>query len=90
LNPHLFEDKLSWMNGQGVAVVRRIRVRKEDSAYVYALLEASEGIASYTTLPHKPGDPHRDMELQIPTAFQNDVDRLLGRLGDMVYDLDSR
>jgi hypothetical protein len=77
------------MNGQAVRL-RRVRMKKEDSAFVYALLEASEGITSYTTLPHAPGAPHRDLELQIPEAFVSDVDELLKRLGDLVYDLDPR
>ncbi len=72
------------------AVKRRIRVRKEDSAYIYCILEASEGIAAYSTLPHKAGELHRDLELQIPVAFLTDVERLISHLrseGCEVYDL---
>jgi len=61
-------------------VVRRIRVRTEDSAYVYSLLEASDGICAYSTLPHRPGDRHRDLELVIPTGQLPEVERLITEL----------
>jgi hypothetical protein len=66
--------------GPGAAVVIRIRVRKEDSAFVYAVLEASEGMAAYSTLDFRPGDAHRDLELQVPVGFLTDVEALLERL----------
>lgn len=68
----------------------RIRVRKEDSAFVYCILESYEGIASYSTVDYKTGDPHRDLELNIPTDFVDEVRNVLSRLGDMVYDLGIR
>ena len=71
-----------------MASQRRIRVRKEDSAFVYFILESYEGITSYSTLPYRTGDAHRDLELTIPVDFLTEVDRLLKRLGDMVYELD--
>jgi hypothetical protein len=64
-----------------------IRVRKEDSAFVYNLLESYEGITSYSTLDHKVGDSFRDLELRIPPDFVEDVEDLLKRLGEMVYEL---
>lgn len=73
------------------AVKRRIRVRKEDSAYVYCIFEAHEGIAAYSTLDHKAGDLYRDLELQIPVAFLTDVDSVIQRLnaaGCPVYSLE--
>ncbi len=46
-----------------------IRVRKEDAAFLYFVLEAQEGITSYRTLEH-PGDAHfRDLELLTPNDF---------------------
>lgn len=67
-------------NNQVRSVFRVIRVRKEDSAYVYFMLESNEGIASYSTLAFKPGDAHRDLELRIPPDFVPEVDSLLARL----------
>lgn len=69
------------------SVFKKIRVRKQDSAFVYFILEASEGITSYSTLDHKPGDPHRDLELRIPPDFVEEVDSLIKSLGDMVYEI---
>jgi hypothetical protein len=65
------------MSNESRSVFRTIRVRKEDSAFVYFMLESNEGIASYSTLPFAPGDPHRDLELRIPPDFVLEVDRLL-------------
>ena len=69
------------------SIYKKIRVRKEDSAFVYFILESYEGIASYSTLDHKIGDPHRDLELRIPPDFVGEVQELLKELGDMIYEL---
>ena len=66
---------------------RRIRVRKEDSAFVYCILESHEGIASYSTLDHPVGALYRDLELTIPTAFVDDVELIFKLLGEMVHEL---
>ena len=70
------------------AIIRNVRVRKEESAFVYAVLEAEEGICSYSTLPQPVGAAYRDLELQVPLRFQEDVERVLIDLGDLIYDLD--
>ncbi len=83
-------DSVRDMTSSGPArhsVFKNIRVRKEDSAYVYFILESHEGIASYSTLAHRPSDPHRDLELRIPPDFQIEVSELLQSLGDMIYEL---
>jgi hypothetical protein len=69
------------------SIYRKIRVRKEDSAFVYFILESYEGITSYSTLDFKVGDPHRDLELRIAPDFLGEVEELLKELGDMVYEL---
>ncbi len=74
------------MSTHDAAVLKRIRVRKEDSAYVYAILEAHEGICSYSTLDCPPGTPYRDLELQIPVAYLEDVERVIQALGSAVYE----
>jgi hypothetical protein len=61
-----------------------IRTRKEDSAFLYHLLEAHEGLAAYTTLPHRPHDPFRDMELIVTEGFRRDLEDLLCELSDWV------
>jgi Domain of unknown function (DUF4911) len=69
------------------SIYKKIRVRKEDSAFVYFIMESYEGITSYSTLDHKVGDPHRDLELRIAPDFLNEVLELLKELGEMVYEL---
>lgn len=69
------------------ALHRTIRVRKEDSAFVYFLLESYEGITAYSTLDSKPGDSYRDLLLLIPPDFASEVNQLLNQLGEMVYEL---
>jgi hypothetical protein len=71
------------------SIFRRIRVRKEDSAFVYFILESYEGITSYSTLDFQVGDAHRDLELRIAPDFLEEVDRLMLSLGDMIYELKS-
>ena len=67
------------------SIYRKIRVRKEDSAFVYFILESYEGMTSYSTLDFKIGDNYRDLELRIAPDFLGEVESLLIGLGDMVY-----
>ena len=69
------------------SIKKVIRVRKEDSAFVYFILESHEGIVSYSTLAFQPGDAYRDLELRIPPDFVEETEDLLKQLGDMVYEL---
>jgi hypothetical protein len=69
------------------AVLRRIRVRKEDSAYIYAVLEAYEGVTAYSTLPSPAECTYRDLELQVPEGFLRELDELLSRLEELIVDL---
>ena len=71
------------------AIRKRIRVRKQDTAFIYFILESYEGIASYSTLDSQPGDAHRDLELIIPTDFEAEVASLLKDLGEMAYEIQS-
>ena len=66
------------------SVIRRIRVRSEDSAFVYSIFEASEGVCAYSTLPHQAGDRHRDLELVVPEGLLPEVERILKDLADQL------
>jgi hypothetical protein len=61
-----------------------IRTKKEDSAFVYNVLEAHEGIAAYTTLPFRSQDPFRDLELLVTEELKEDLLALLQDLKEMV------
>lgn len=69
------------------SIFKKIRVKKEDSAFVYFILESYEGITSYSTLDFKPGDAYRDLELRIAPDFQIQVSHLLESLKDKIYEL---
>ena len=63
-----------------------IRVGKEDSAWVYALLESMEGVALPTTLDAAPGCPSRDLSLSYTKGFEQELRDLLDSLGECVYE----
>ncbi|OFZ81111.1 MAG: hypothetical protein A2583_11620 [Bdellovibrionales bacterium RIFOXYD1_FULL_53_11] len=66
------------------AVLKRIRVRKKDSAYVYCIFESYEGWLAYSTIDCCTGVPYCDLELQIPVCFEREVEDLLLRMGDVI------
>lgn len=61
-----------------------IRSKKEDSAFLYHIFEAHEGLASYCTLPFQAHDLHRDMELNFAPEAEADVRKVLVDFGDMI------
>ncbi len=68
------------------SIRKMIRVRKEDSAYVYCILESYEGATCYSTLNHQLGDRHRDLELRYTKDFESEVGLILKQLGDLIYE----
>lgn len=72
-----------------LAYLWRVRVKKEESAFVYTVFESHEGWLAYTTLDGDPGANHRDIDLQIPYHYRDDVRELLESLGDLLYVLDA-
>jgi hypothetical protein len=69
------------------SIFKKIRVRKEDSAFVYFILESYEGLTCYSTVDYKVGDAYRDLELRIAPDFIDEVAAVLKQLGEMVYEL---
>lgn len=57
-----------------------IRVSKEESSFVYFILEANEGLAFYSTLDHTEGDAHRDVDISTSISFRQDLDYLINKL----------
>ncbi len=64
-----------------------IRTKKEDSAFVYHILEAQDGLAAYSTIDFEPHDPFRDLELLVPEELVLQLEALLDSFGDMVIRL---
>ena len=58
-----------------------IRVRKQDSAYLYQVLESYEGLANYSTLGSGKDLPYRDIALHLAPDLRGDLEALLERLG---------
>jgi hypothetical protein len=54
-----------------------LRVRKEDSAYLYQLLESYEGLANYSTIPSEKSDPHRDIVMHLAPDLTPTLERVL-------------
>ena len=65
-----------------------IRTRKEDSAFVYHVFEAHEGLTAYSTLPFMPHDPQRDLELLVAPESLNDLRTILKDLAGLVVILE--
>ena len=65
-----------------------IRITKADSAWVYHVLEAQEGIVSYSTLPDPQagpslsplGLPACDLALTIPAPFRQEMQEVLAHV----------
>ena len=57
-----------------------IRVRKQDSAYLYQVLESYEGLANYSTLPVAKELPYRDIVLHVAPDLRKEVEALVERL----------
>lgn len=57
-----------------------LRVRKEDSAYLYQVLESYEGLSNYSTLPEPNGVPTRDIVLHLAPDLRQQVEILVGHL----------
>lgn len=58
----------------------KIRVRKQDSAYLYQILESYEGLANYSTVSQQKDLPYRDIDLHIAPDLREEVERLIDRL----------
>lgn len=68
-----------------IFIKKRIRAPKEETVFLYALLESYEGLASYSTVDYSSSKPYRDMELRFSVDFKEDIDRLLSQLESIVY-----
>ena len=58
----------------------KIRVRKQDSAYLYQILESYEGLANYSTISQEKDLPYRDIALHIAPDLRTHVEELVARL----------
>lgn len=61
-------------------LTKTIRVHRRDSAFVYAILESLEGMASFSTLPDDKTQNYRDISLSISREFVQELDIVLSGL----------
>ena len=54
----------------------RLRMPKNESSFLYFILEGHDNLCFYSTLPHEEGDSHRTLELFSSIEFQSDLQRL--------------
>lgn len=57
-----------------------VRMPKEHSSFLYFQLEASEGLAFYSTIDFKEGDFYRDIDIKGDLKLKNEVMILLESL----------
>lgn len=57
-----------------------IRAKKEDSAYIYFQMEASDGLCFYSTIPHQVGQEYRDIDIKGSIEFKPQLMALLNSL----------
>ena len=57
-----------------------LRVRKEDSAYVYQVIESYEGITNHSTLSDLKSVPYRDVVLHIAPDLKPYVEKMVAAL----------
>lgn len=57
-----------------------VRLPKEDSAFLYFLLEANEGLCFYSTLNHETGQSYREVDIKGTIEFKDEILRILNRL----------
>lgn len=54
-----------------------IRLNKEDSAFFYFQLEASDGLCFYSTLSHPHHAQYRDIEMKGDVLLKNEIEHLI-------------
>lgn len=57
-----------------------LKVKKEDSAIVYFILEANEGICFYSTIPHETHDPFRTVEVKYTKELEKEFNQIINQL----------
>jgi hypothetical protein len=61
-----------------------LRVKKEDSAYLYQVLESYEGLTNFSTLDDDKGSPYRRIALHIAPDLRGEVSTLVDRLSQEI------
>jgi len=57
-----------------------LQTKKEDSSFLYFILESKEGMCFYSTLPHEKGDLNRQVIIRFTEEFSDQIDSTLNHL----------
>ena len=57
-----------------------IRVAKQDSAFIYFILEASEGLFFYSTLKHSLAQKHRDVDIKGSISLIDEIKSTMNQI----------
>lgn len=61
-----------------------IRIKKEDSAYVYRVLESYEGLTNFSTVDGEFSTPFRDIQLHMAPDLVAEVKILIKNLSEEI------
>ena len=61
-----------------------IRIKKEDAAYLYQLLESYEGLTNYSTLTSIADTPYREIQLHKSPEQVSLLKRMLGEIANEI------
>ncbi len=57
-----------------------LKVKKEDSAIIYFILEANEGVCFYSTIPHEAHDQFRIIEIKYTQELEKEFNQIINQL----------
>lgn len=78
----MIESLVGWVKLGACSLV--LRVKKEDSAYLYQVLESYEGLTNYSTLVREKGVPYCDVVLHLAPDLKSTVEELVRRLKEEI------
>ena len=61
-----------------------VDVAKQESSFLYFILESNEGICFYSTLEHQEGDPNRKIVINVPTGLLTEFEQIMARLSQSI------
>lgn len=59
-----------------------LEMPKEDSSFIYFILEAMDNLCFYSTIQHEVGDPTRKVEITCPIESQDTLKKVLKHLAE--------
>ncbi len=62
-----------------------LKVKKEDAAYLYQILESYEGLTNYSTLDSPKEDPYRQILLHLPPDSRAAMEDVIQSLSEEIW-----